>query len=675
MSIGKATRKGHLVSKLFLVTIFLSAFFLAGQATCFATNVALQWNPNTDANLAGYKVYYQADSSTTPFNGTGSPMDVSNQTTATVSNLDPGRTYYFAVSAYDTSGVESSYSNIVTVPESVLPTVSLSYPANNTTASGTLSVTASAGDNVGVTKVEFYVNGVLNGTDTSTPYIYSWNTSSLAAGNYTLMAKAYDAAGNVDQSSNVSVTVVNDTTPPTVSLTAPGNNATVSGTVAITASAGDNVGVSKVEFYGNGVLLSAGNVAPYSYNWNTASVANGGYTLTAKVYDAAGNVGQSGNVTVTLNNTAADTMPPTVTTFTMPATSSSLTIPVTAFAATDNVGVTAYCVTSTNAATNCDWLSSSNTSFTFGSTGTKTAYAWAKDAAGKVSSSVSATVNILVSDTTPPTVSISSPAGNTNVSGTVTVSTSASDNVGVTRVEFYVNGVLQATDTASPYTVSWNATAVANGTYILTAKAYDAAGNVGQSGNVTVTVNSTAADTTPPTVTIFTMPATSSSLTIPVTAFAATDNVGVTAYCVTSTNAATNCDWLSSPNTSFTFGSTGTNTAYAWAKDATGKVSSSVSATVNILVSDTTPPTVSINSPAAGSRVRSNVTIKASASDNVGVTKMALYIDNVLKVTTSSNTLAWTWNTNSYARGSHVITVNAFDAANNMDTTSITVRK
>ena len=310
MSIGKATRRGHFGSRLFVVTMFLSAIILAGQATCFATNVSLQWDPETDPNVTGYKVYYQADSSTQPLNGTGatngaSPVDVQNLTSATISGLDPNHAYYFAVTAYNASGVESPYSNLVAIPESVPPTVSLTSPANNATASGTVSVAANATDNVGVTKVEFYVNGALQATDTATPYVYSWNTSALAAGTYTLMAKAYDAAGNVGQSGNVSVTVINDTTAPTVSLTAPGNGATVSGTVALTASAGDNVGVSKVEFYENGVLLTATNVAPYSYNWSTTSVANGSYTLTAKAYDAAGNVGQSGNVTVTVNNTQA----------------------------------------------------------------------------------------------------------------------------------------------------------------------------------------------------------------------------------------------------------------------------------------------------------------------------------------------------------------------------------
>lgn len=95
-----------------------------------------------------------------------------------------------------------------------------------------------------------------------------------------------------------------DTTAPTVSVTAPANGATISGftTVAITADASDNVGVTKVEFYVNNVLKATDTAAPYSYNWDTASVANGAYTLSAKAYDAAGNVGQSTTVTVTVNN-------------------------------------------------------------------------------------------------------------------------------------------------------------------------------------------------------------------------------------------------------------------------------------------------------------------------------------------------------------------------------------
>jgi len=88
---------------------------------------------------------------------------------------------------------------------------------------------------------------------------------------------------------------------------------------------------------------------------------------------------------------------------------------------------------------------------------------------------------------TPPTVSIASPTGG-NVAGTITVSANASDNVGVTRVEFYVSGTLVGIDAAAPYQFSWRTSSVANGAAQLKTVAYDAAGNLAQSAIVTVTV-------------------------------------------------------------------------------------------------------------------------------------------------------------------------------------------
>jgi hypothetical protein len=287
---------------------------MAGQNTCFATTVILQWDAVADTNVAGYKVYYKADSSVQPFTGIGatqgdSPLDVpatvvdaQNHVTATISGLDSGHAYYFAVTSYYASGLESSYSDLFYVPELTSPTVTITSPANNTTVSGTVSVAATATDNVGVTKVEFYVNGALQATGTATPYLFSWNTSSLAAGTYTLTAMAYDEAGNVGQSSNVSVSIVKDTTSPTVALTSPSSGATLSGTVRIAASASDTFGVSMVEFYGNGTLLAATNAYPYSYNWNTANVSDGSYILLAKAFDASGNIAQTGSVMVTVAN-------------------------------------------------------------------------------------------------------------------------------------------------------------------------------------------------------------------------------------------------------------------------------------------------------------------------------------------------------------------------------------
>jgi len=294
------------VSTIFVIVMSALSMVLPGVTNCHAVTVSLQWGTSTGA--AGYKVYYQADSSTAPLSGTGAsqggaPVDVANQTSASISGLDPAHAYYFAVTAYNAAG-ESSYSNIVSVPEQTSPATSISYPANNASVSGTVAITASASDNVGVTSVGFYVNGVLQGTDTSAPYTWSWNTSSLASGTYTLTSRAYDAAGNVGESSAVTVAVVNDAAAPTVALTSPAGGATLSGTVTVAASASDNVGVSRVEFYANGTLLSASNIAPYSYSWNTASVANGSYTLQARAYDSTGNVGQSSAITVSVSNSA-----------------------------------------------------------------------------------------------------------------------------------------------------------------------------------------------------------------------------------------------------------------------------------------------------------------------------------------------------------------------------------
>jgi len=309
--------------------------------TCLASSIVLQWDANTESDLAGYKVYYQANSSTPPFDGAGAiqgvaPVDVANQTTATISGLDPGTDYYFAVTAYNTSGMESPYSNIVAIPgikDITPPTVSITSPAAGANINGVVAITATASDDVGVTKVEYYENGTLMTAGNVPPYAYNWDTRSLPSGNYTLTAKAYDAAGNTGIS-NVVVTV--DTIAPTVGVTTPASGTTVSGTVNVTANATDNVGVTRVEFYVNGALQTTTTSAPYSFNWNTTALAKGSYTLSAKAYDPAGNVAQSTNVAVAVSN---DATAPTIT-FLAPTLAyvygTSTTV---SASATDNLGV------------------------------------------------------------------------------------------------------------------------------------------------------------------------------------------------------------------------------------------------------------------------------------------------------------------------------------------------
>ncbi len=93
--------------------------------------------------------------------------------------------------------------------DTILPVTSITAPLAGATVSGTASVTASASDNVGVTKVEFYLDGVLKSTDTTSPYSWSWDTTTAANGSHSLTTKAYDAALNVGTSTPVGVTVSN----------------------------------------------------------------------------------------------------------------------------------------------------------------------------------------------------------------------------------------------------------------------------------------------------------------------------------------------------------------------------------------------------------------------------------------------------------------------------------
>ncbi len=97
-----------------------------------------------------------------------------------------------------------------------------------------------------------------------------------------------------------------------------------------------------------------------------------------------------------------------------------------------------------------------------------------------------------VPDIEAPATSITAPAAGATVSGSITVTASATDNLGVTQVEFYLDGALQSTDTTAPYSWSWNTTTAVNGAHSLSSKAYDAAGNVGTSAAVGVTVNNVA---------------------------------------------------------------------------------------------------------------------------------------------------------------------------------------
>ncbi|TLY42810.1 MAG: hypothetical protein E6K59_08050, partial [Nitrospirae bacterium] len=356
-----------------------------------------------------------------------------------------------------------------------------------------------------------------------------------------------------------------DTTPPTVSLSAPTSGATVSGSaVTVSADASDNISVVGVQFKLDGMNLGAElTTVPYSISWNTTTTSNGGHTLTAVARDAAGNVATSATVGVTVSNVAPGTRTPY----------NGTPAPVPGVIEAENFdrggeGVAYHDNVAGNAGglyrtaedvdiiASCDpvrggyvvnnfetgeWMEYTINVIQTGtyriaarvsSEFTSTAYHVEIDRMNVTGSvmvpntggwcifqdvgvggvSLSAGPHVLriqsdvqyfninsiaitaVTDTTPPTVSLVAPPNGATVSGAgVTVSATASDNVGVVGVQFQLDGVnLGAEVTASPYAISWNSTTASNATHTLSAVARDAAGNTATSAAVSVTISNAA---------------------------------------------------------------------------------------------------------------------------------------------------------------------------------------
>jgi hypothetical protein len=187
-------------------------------------------------------------------------------------------------------------------PDTTAPAVSFTAPTNGATIFGTTTVSASASDNIGVVGVQFVLDGInLNAEDTVSPYSIAWNTRTISDGNHDLVAIARDAAGNTATSSLITVTVKNnDTVPPTISMIAPIDGTTASGTIAVAASASDDTAVAGVQFFLDGVNLGTEDTSfPFQINWDTRTASNTSHILTARARDAAGNTATATPVNVT----------------------------------------------------------------------------------------------------------------------------------------------------------------------------------------------------------------------------------------------------------------------------------------------------------------------------------------------------------------------------------------
>ena len=176
-----------------------------------AGTISIQVNASDNVGVSSVTLYVDGKSAGS---SSASPFTIS-WNSATV----PNGSHTLMVTAKDAAGNTSSSSiqvNVSNVSGSDItnPTVNISSPSNGSTVSGTVSITANASDNAGLNVVRFSINGNLVHSDNSSPYSYSWNTSSASAGVHVLTATAVDAAGN-SSTHEIEVTVNTTVLPPT----------------------------------------------------------------------------------------------------------------------------------------------------------------------------------------------------------------------------------------------------------------------------------------------------------------------------------------------------------------------------------------------------------------------------------------------------------------------------
>ena len=216
--------------------------------------------------------------------------------------------YDSAGNAGISSGVSINVDNQPDNVESTPPSVAILSPAaSSNVISGAVTVSVDASDDTGVTYVALYVNGQVAGTDSAAPYEFDWDSTRVADGDVSFVARAYDGAGNVGTSSTVTAIVKNqpdtvDNTAPTVQISNPKDGSIVSGNISINVSAEDANGVTELSVYINGTLkCNTTDTASLSCSWNTRKLSGGSYNITAAARDADGNR-KDNSVSVTIGS-------------------------------------------------------------------------------------------------------------------------------------------------------------------------------------------------------------------------------------------------------------------------------------------------------------------------------------------------------------------------------------
>ncbi len=219
-----------------------------------------------------------------------------------------GREHNIQAGASDKSG-----NNSISAPVRVIfadgedvinPTVSIISPQNGQNLEGIVKITAIAEDDRSIEKVAFFVDGDSVNSDFTYPYSYDWNTLPYAdSATHTIYAKTFDTGGNSAISGIVTVTVLpsTDQTAPTGFIAYPIAGQVVFDTVNVVVDANDNRGISRVEFYIDGLKQFEDFTVPYLFEWNTLPYADDReHSIYAKIYDLSQNYSITERIVVTV---------------------------------------------------------------------------------------------------------------------------------------------------------------------------------------------------------------------------------------------------------------------------------------------------------------------------------------------------------------------------------------
>jgi len=571
-------------------------------------------------------------------------------------------------------------------PDTTAPLVVITNPADQSTLSDSVLVTIYASDNDEVKLVQLYINDSLVLDSAEAPYEYIWDTKEYAEDEYhNLRARAVDYANNDNQTSPIQVTVDNkDNIKPTGSLLYPFSGQILNGSISIIAEAADNDSLKSVVYYINGDSVGVKNSTPFIYEWDTTlEYDDYYYVINVQINDASGNHITLGPISVYVDNDEnieVDTTPPTGTIIYPPAAaivSGNVNIQIDAF---DNEKVEEVEIVIDGSFSIVDYTSPYGYTWDTNTASEDMDHfitATVTDSSGNTTNLMPVTVFVdneinVVIDNTPPSVVITSPAANQTVSGNVSITTAAFDNIEIEKVEFYKNTFLIETDITYPYQISWN-TLIENedSEHIWYAKAYDTSDLTGQSQSIAVYVNNE--DNIPPTGFIaqpYAGQSVNGNVEILISAF---DNIGVTSIdlYINGTNITTMTEYPYS----YIWNTSNENEdeqSFITAKinDQNGNFYNvpqiAVTVNNNTQENDVIPPVISIISPVSGTTVSDSVQIRIYAQDNIGIEQVLITIDDSLEFALTDSPYVYLWNTYIYPNNTyHLISAIAIDSSNN----------